>query len=348
LSRKQLFVTNFLKWTGVHRLIKTLPPRPSLIVVNYHRVGDASGCEFDRNSFGASADQLDQQIRILSRLGPIVDLTEALYLMRHPEKMKRLNVLLTFDDGYLDNYEIAFPVLRANGCSAVFFVVGQMVGSSVVPWWDEISYLIRNSGITALDLPAPWNTRVELGSDREGAIAAALRFYKSDENTDSAQFLEELRRQTGIHVPEQPQRFMGWAELREMIQNGMDIGSHTVTHPILSQISEEEQLRELVESKKVIEANTGARVRALAYPVGSRSAFTRTTMRLALEAGYEAAFSFFGGVNIPPSCEMTNIRRLAPWTADDASIFTTEMDLMAHLGPAMSRLADRRSAMRNY
>lgn len=348
MASKHLLFANVLKWTGMVRLLQTLPIRPGLVVLNYHRVGDASACEFDRDVFAASADQLNEQIIRIKRQAPIVGLTEALHLLRHPAQLKHPHVLLTFDDGYLDNYEVVLPVLRANSCSAVFFIISQLVGSSVLPWWDEIAFLIRNCRKLRLQLPPPWDLQVDVQYNREAAINTVLSVFKSAGNLEPDRLLEGIREQAGVAVPEQPRRFMNWGEIRELLQYGMEVGSHTCSHPILSRLPEAEQRRELVNSKAEIEADTGAPVRAFAYPIGSRSAFTVMTERLVLEAGYEVAFSYYGGVNAPFACRLTNVRRMSPWASPHPQVFSTEFDLLTHFGATLSRFAERRSASRNY
>jgi peptidoglycan/xylan/chitin deacetylase (PgdA/CDA1 family) len=188
---------------------------------------------------------------------------------------------------------------------------------------------------------------VELGSDREPAIRTLLQLFKSTENSEPDRFLEQLRAQTNVRIPAQPRRFMNWPEICELAHSGMEIGSHTASHPILNRLSPEKQLHELVNSKMEIEAHTRTPVRAMAYPIGSRTAFSETTERLVLEAGYEAAFSFFSGINSPPNCRLTNLRRMVPWKLADAQ-FATEINLMTHFGTLLSKLADNRSASRNW
>jgi peptidoglycan/xylan/chitin deacetylase (PgdA/CDA1 family) len=348
MSRKHIAIAKALQWTGVASLLRMLPTRPGLLVLNYHRIGDASGCDFDRGVMAASADQFDRQLTLLQRRLPIVGFAEALHFLHHPAQMKGPYALLTFDDGYLDNYEVALPVLRARGCSAVFFIAPRMVGTAILPWWDEISFLVRKSPKSHLEMPPPWHFKVDLGADREPAIDTVLRFFKSSANRDPARFLQRLREQAEVEVPVQPRRFMNWQEICHLAEQGMEIGSHTLSHPILSSLPEEEQLQELVNSKKEIEAHTKTPVRAFAYPVGTRSAFTEATRRLVLEAGYEVAFSFFGGINTPPECELTNVRRMGPWPSADSSAFRAEIDLLTRFGPLLSRVANTQSVRRGW
>ena len=347
ISKGRVVLSRALNGMGINHLLAALPASPGLLVLNHHRIGEAACCDFDRAVISASADELDQQIVFLQRRFPVVGMDEALHLLRHPARMKHPHILLTFDDGYRDNYDEAAPVLCARGCSAVFFIVPQMVGTAAVPWWDEIAFLLRNcpSPVLELDSPAPF--RMELEPDREAAIAHTLIFFKSTANREPDRFLEKLRETVAIPLPKQPRRFMTWEEIRELAASGMEIGSHTASHAILGRLTPERQFQELVGSKQEIEAHTGTPVRTLAYPLGSRAAFSELTEQLALQAGYEAAFSFFSGINSPGNYRLTNLRRMPPWTLAHA-LFATEISLMTHFGPILSKLADRRSSQRNW
>jgi len=346
-SRKRVAFTKILNGTGIIRLIEAFPTRAGLLVLTYHRLGNKPDCDFDRGVISASADQFDQQIAFLKRRFPIVDFEEALRLLRNPTGMKHYYVLLSFDDGYLDNYEAALPVLRAHGCSAIFFVVPQLVGTATLPWWDEIAFLVRSCRRSTLEISRPVPYELELGPDREPAIEVLLRLFKSTANREPDIFLEQLREQANIPIPIQPRRFMNWVEICELAESGMEIGSHTASHLVLGRLPPGRQLQELVSSKMEIEAHTRMRVRAVAYPVGSRTAFSETTEQLVIHAGYEAAFSSYGGMNSPPECRLTSIRRMVPWRLGD-SMFATEMSLMSHFGPELSRLAENRSLYRNW
>jgi len=172
-SRKRVAFTKILNGTGIIRLIEAFPTRAGLLVLTYHRLGNKPDCDFDRGVISASADQFDQQIAFLKRRFPIVDFEEALRLLRNPTGMKHYYVLLSFDDGYLDNYEAALPVLRAHGCSAIFFVVPQLVGTATLPWWDEIAFLVRSCRRSTLEI-SPY--KLELARPRTGHRGTVTAF----------------------------------------------------------------------------------------------------------------------------------------------------------------------------
>lgn len=274
-----------------HRLIGG----PRLVVLNYHRIGNPMECQFDRGVFSASQDIFYRQCEAFVRWGySILSLEEILEASDKNRRLSKNSLLLTFDDGYLDNYDLAFPILKSLNLPAAFFLVPTFVGSNIVPWWDEIAYCVRNCELemVRLSYPIPAIVRCQ---DREAAILAVLRLFKSPQNTDHEKFMCDLRKETGVVVPVQQRRFLSWVEAEQMQAAGMSIGSHTYTHRLLSQLSALDQEDEMLRSRAAIQAALGSGVRALAYPVGARDSYTGETQRIAKEAGYDLAFSFHGG-----------------------------------------------------
>ncbi len=173
--------------------------------------------------------------------------------MQQTKPLKHLYVVFTFDDGYLDNYRKAFPIFKAHSLGAIFFLVPEYVGTSTIPWWDALAYCVRNAAVDAIELTTPEPVRVPLEESREKAIRQVLQQYKRQDNTDTARFMSELRAVTGGELPETGRRFLSWEEATEMQQSGMEIGSHTTSHRILSQLPADVQQAELLDSKQQIE-----------------------------------------------------------------------------------------------
>jgi peptidoglycan/xylan/chitin deacetylase (PgdA/CDA1 family) len=90
----------------------------------------------------------------------------------------------------------------------------------------------------------------------------------------------------------------------------MAVGSHTHSHHVLSQLDTNRQFEELSESRAILKKELGVEVDALAYPVGGRISFTEQTQKAARDAGYRAAFSFYGGANLPGEISPYNVVRI--------------------------------------
>jgi peptidoglycan/xylan/chitin deacetylase (PgdA/CDA1 family) len=311
---KRELLARGLLWSGASHLFSHLPARDSLLVLNYHRIGNAADDLFDPGVFSATADQFNEQIAYLKRRLSLVTLEEALAFIdgSEKEKTRRCRVLITFDDGYLDNYEIAYPILRSHGAQGVFFLATNMVGSCELPWWDRIAYLVRTARKSQFSLRYPAELAVDLDKNGlEKSLIAILKLYKRPDNSDFDRFMQELAEAAGGEKPPGAiRRFLDWDEAREMIVGGMAIGSHTHSHTVLSQLEPEQQCEELSKSRAIIKEHLGIEADTIAYPVGGKSSFTDQTQRLTQEAGYRSAFSFYGGTNLLGKTNSYDVNRI--------------------------------------
>lgn len=305
----QLILARTLQKLGVLRALELWRSKPGILIVNHHRIGTPDETSFDRDLFSATPDELDVQVQYFKQRAPIVSGEELENLVSGKTPLKRLHVVFTFDDGYLDNYTKAFDVFRSAGATAAFFLVSDYVGTTTVPWWDEIAYRVRNTKRTEINLHYPVPLKVPLNGHRDASIVTVLQHYKRTDNLSSEKFLDEIRRETECDLPLPKRRFLNWDEAREMRNAGMAIGSHTRSHAILGRLSPESQKQELEDSKREIEARLGSRVRGLAYPVGARDCFSNATEQIAMNAGYSMCFSAYGGINDADHLNRSNLLR---------------------------------------
>ena len=304
----QLLMARALQKLGILRVLESRDSKPGILIINHHRIGEASETNFDRDLFSATADELDAQVQYFKRRAPIVSGDELDALVSGKTPLKHLHVAFTFDDGYLDNYTKAFDVLRSADSTGTFFLVTDYVGTAMVPWWDEIAYLVRNTAKTEINLEYPAPLKVRLNRNRDESIVTILQHYIRN-NLRGEEFLAEVRRKTECEFPKPARRFLSWNEALEMHDAGMEIGSHTKSHAILGRLSPQIQKQELEESKEALETHLGSKVKSLAYPVGARDCFSEATERIALNAGYSMCFSAYGGINDVAHLRRSNLLR---------------------------------------
>lgn len=294
---KKRLAARFVDATGLRTLLARLLPRDGVVILNYHRIGDGHASPYDRALWSASEEGFDAQLRFLKRSCDVIGLDQldgALHARRGR------HVAITFDDGYLDNYRMAYPALRRHGLPATFFIATGFIDAPKLPWWDEIAACVRRSTATSLDLRDWFEQPVPLGlGDREDTIVALLRKYKSLPCADAQAFLVRLREQAAIaqvDAAEPREHWMDWGMIREMAGGGMAIGGHTITHPVLSALPRERQRDEISGCAQRLQQELGAPMRWFAYPVGSPWAFNNDTKACLEELGVERAFSYYGGV----------------------------------------------------
>jgi peptidoglycan/xylan/chitin deacetylase (PgdA/CDA1 family) len=191
-------------------------------------------------------DDFAEQMAFLARHFDVIGPQELAGLSDAP---KGRHVLVSFDDGYRDNFELAFPVLRAHGISATFFVTTGFLDGGLAAWWDEVAWMVRHA--TATRLPKGEWLQAGLSTERpqrEATIHALLEAYKALQGSRCADFLDWLAQATGSgRCPPDDARkdWMTWDMLREMRAAGMTIGGHSVHHAVLSRLTPEQQDAEI-------------------------------------------------------------------------------------------------------
>ena len=300
-KREQL--ARWLHITGLRALVLHAAPRRNLLaVLNYHRIGEAEATPWDPGVFSATAEQFDEQLTYVRKYFTPVTLDEAVAFARGEDRTGRgTRILITFDDGYIDNFESAFPILRSHGMQGVFYLPSSMIGSTAIPWWDAIAYMVKRARRRTFQLHYPAALAVDL--DRHGietSLREILTLYKRPDMTDSDRFIAALSEAAGEKSPaENGERlFLDWDQARQMVAGGMAAGAHTHTHRLLGRLTAGEQVFELTEGRRQLRERLGVEADTIAYPVGRRDSFTAETERLAEECGYRAAFSFYGGLNL--------------------------------------------------
>jgi peptidoglycan/xylan/chitin deacetylase (PgdA/CDA1 family) len=301
----------------LHTALKLLGRWRGVLVLNHHRIGDRERQPWDRALWSASAEQLDRQLRTLARLTEVVDPGDVPAAMRARPGRR---VLITFDDGYRDNYELAFPLLRAHGLTATFFLASGFIDSPRAAWWDEIAWMVRHAG-------AP---------HQEAAIAALIVRYKALPEGEGECFLERLAQELGsgrCPAGEAEAQWMTWEMARELAAAGMSIGGHTVTHPVLAHLRRERQHEEIAGCERRLHDELGVAMRWFAYPVGARDTFTPLTGELLRDCGVELAFSYYGGFARPSRWNPLDVPRVHV----DAALAPRLLAQRLHTAPAVAR-----------
>lgn len=274
-------------------------PRQSLVVLNYHRVQDQD-TGLDDGVVSATAAGFYEQVLLVARHARAVTIDDIGAALRGERALPKNAVLLTFDDGYRDNHDVALPILQKLGVPATFFVTTGYVGQRCLPWWDRIGYVLRRSTAPELHLRYPTEQRLSMsGAARAQTQRVLLRLIKQSFGLDFARFFAELEQAAGVTVDEAALTdglFMSWDEVRALHRAGMDIGAHTKTHRVLQTIPLEEARDEIAGSRQEIAAQLGFAPRAIAYPVGHPLSQESGLRGLVAEAGFEIGFTFVKGL----------------------------------------------------
>ncbi|NTV51808.1 MAG: polysaccharide deacetylase family protein [Candidatus Firestonebacteria bacterium] len=296
--------------TGVLRRLRPGRARGAhggrFLILMYHRVIAETGYF---KSLCVSPQHFARQIRYLKENFSIVTLEEAAQRLKSGDLPDEDQVVITFDDGYQDNYTHAFPVLRQAGVPATIFLTAGHINNDRIFWWDRVERLAGTlpPGKTSLKLPEelyPPELREAVRKLVAGApersrpwIQAVVAFLKTIPDEKKHAILDDLESQATVPPAKPSPPSLTWDQVREMAQGGIDFGSHTFNHPIMTQVTPEQARVELSASKREIEKHLDRPVRYFAYPNGMETDFNAMTERVLQDCGYEGACLAYGGPN---------------------------------------------------
>jgi peptidoglycan/xylan/chitin deacetylase (PgdA/CDA1 family) len=295
-------------------------PRRWLTVLLYHRVVPKPGSAFDldRGVVDSDPESFDRHMGMLASACNPIDLARLLAFHRGEADLPDNPVLVTFDDGYLDNRRHALPILQRHGIRPVFFISTSYVEQRRLFWWDRLAYLFNHAQSLVARVSYPTELVLDVRKDRTVSARTALKIMKTTRGLDLDRFLDELA--AALEVPWDralerrlvDQHIMTWDDVRALRAAGMDIGSHTRTHRVLDTVAPDRLTDELVESKADVERALGEKIAAISYPVGRAIRRLPLIERAVRDAGYEIGFSVESRANslVRSAFDPFNVSRL--------------------------------------
>ena len=328
MAGKRDAIARLLDVMGANRLHTLGDRAPHAIVLNYHRIAERRGDQFDRDIISASPSEFAAQLDHLKANFECLTLAELSDLVDEDKpSSKGRRVVITFDDGYADNANVAAPMLAERGLPAAFFLTSGFLDDRRPAWWDEIAWIVRRSEPRVIELPE-FNLQLDLTDSRGWSMRSAIELYKSLPRDDASRMIEIIADRSGVgRCPADVADglWMTWDDARRLAADGFDIGGHTVSHPVLSRLTAEQQAAEAKGCYDRIAAETGVAPRAFSYPVGQPDSFTPQTRRAVAAAGFDMAFSFYGGLARAGHVDRFNIPRVAVEKGDRGRVFRTRV-----------------------
>lgn len=279
-------------WKPLLRLLAGTGPKQKLQVFIFHRIPSRA----DELLPGEpSAEQFDWMVSFISRNYKVMAFGEATARLRSGT-LPPATACITFDDGYLDNATVAYPILKKYGVPATFFIATSFTGGGRM-WNDDIIEAVRHTRTDSMDLE-----RFGLGThltnttaERKQTIQNVLQSLKYRPHAERQITAAEIARASGLS--DHPSLMMSRQDIQMLADGGMEIGAHTHTHPILHSLPDTEAEHEIVRGKTELEALLDKPVNSFAYPNGN----TRTDMRqvhlqMIEKAGFHAAATTDWGV----------------------------------------------------
>jgi len=290
---KKYWATAFCK-TGLLSLGGHYATR-NLTILGLHRVvTEAAWSKSLYKPMMVTEGQFESLLDMIRQNYHVVSLSGAVQQIRQGRKFKPGTIAITFDDGYLDVYQHAYPRLKAYDIPATLFLTTGAIGSAFnYLWWDEVDYFCRTDGLIMPELDGSFSTELRaaaqlmacLSDTRTARIEAFIRATLLGIPVEERnRFIDKLRSSMPVGAP-RPPLMLSWDHVKEM-SGLVEISNHTVSHKLLDELDEQEIQKEILAAKERIEQLTGKQCGGLAYPGG---VFTPKVVEIARECGVEYA-----------------------------------------------------------
>ncbi len=282
--------------------------RNRLAILMYHRVLNAPDV---LRPWDVTADMFDWQVRCLSRWFNVFSLGEGVRRLREGTLPSRA-VSITFDDGYADNYELALPVLQRYGVSATVFVAPGYINGGRM-WNDTVIESFNSATTDFLALDSIGLGRVDLSNSKSRfealmKVITSLKYLPPDERARKA---DSLAASIGTKLPNN--LMMTNEQVIELHRSGVEIGAHTVNHPILAKVDDASARKEIIDSKLYLENLLAAPVTTFAFPNGRpHKDYGATHVKIVRDAGFKLAVSTAWG-SASRTMDIHQLPRIAPW-----------------------------------
>lgn len=253
----------------------------------------------------------DWQIRLFKRWFNVLPLREAARRLREKDLPPRA-VCITFDDGYADNATLALPVLQKHGLPATFFIAtGYLDGGRM--WNDTVIEALARMPGEACDLQSIGLDRhtIATAEQRYAAVKAVIGQIKYLAPAEREQKTKEIAAAARVALPDD--LMMTSAQVRELLAAGMEVGAHTVSHPILAQTAPESAEQEIVTSRRTLQHLLNDEIATFAYPNGRPGRdYEKPHVDMVQRAGFEVAVSTAWGA-ARSTMDRYQLARIAPW-----------------------------------
>jgi peptidoglycan/xylan/chitin deacetylase (PgdA/CDA1 family) len=268
-------------------------------IIMYHSVmNDPSSAETTLGGIIHSTNVFRGQIDIIAKHFHAVTLDDVLLFLKGEKLLPPRAVVVTFDDGYADNYQVASEILSRAGIPGVFYVTVDCIDRQRLPWPSLLRYAFLTSKNRNWTDPAGTVWTLESTAQRTQAFGRASEYCTKLSGPPQDQFVEAIGRQLETESPpSSPRLMMTWDEVRGLTRYGHIVGSHTMTHPNMAYLSENDVRTELLESKRRLKEELAIPITHFSYPCPAlQPHWIDDTVSASRQIGYQTAVTTNGGI----------------------------------------------------
>jgi peptidoglycan/xylan/chitin deacetylase (PgdA/CDA1 family) len=333
--------------SGVNRFndlrISSTLLKNTLTVLNYHRIDNPHASNFNTLKANVSATpfEFERQMQYLKRTFNIINCQQLVDYITKDIPLPPRSAMVTFDDGYFDNYSYAYPILKELKIPAVIFLATDYIGTNQPFYWDYAAYCFSKTKLNRALLPVigerAWSNEKEL----DFILYDWIETLKKIQEQEKQIAINSIATALSVSVPENAfnDLHLNWQQVREMHKNGIEFGAHTASHPILTRIPLHQAQNEILSSKLKIENEINAPVVSFAYPNGGIADFSLKIMQMISQSGIPIAFSLLPGPTFYKTVkkEPFSIRRIFLIHTDTFERFVLKVNGISRLAEAIGR-----------
>jgi len=292
-------------------LLQMLGLNHNAIIPMLHRVGTRDSSRIPANqNMKVHLDDLVSFIHSARNQGwTFISLDQLVELVRH-NKSSQHAVSLTFDDGYLDNYQKAYPVLNELGVPFCVYITTGFIDNKVLPWW----YRLEDALLLGSEIVDPNGKLYRTETVEEMNIAFMCIRKDLMANQQQYQRYTTWLGQFGSGISlEKPDRlFMNWQELQKLAKSDLvTIGAHTMTHPVLSTLDDSLAYDEIKMSMQILSTKLNQEIKHFAFPFGGKSEVSERDLNLVRRIGFcTAVTTRHGGINTGQNVDLSSLPRI--------------------------------------
>lgn len=311
-------VANTGKATGLWRLANAASRKGRITILTLHCVGFPEGTNYLPAYMKIAEKDFDALMGLLRRSFEFITLEEAVRRLSSGEKHKNA-LVITLDDGYLDNRTYALPILQEHGIPFTVFLEAGAVDRRGLSWIHKYFFIDYKKGSSYFaaqyakrcpesDLTKRLTETAAVGGNVEYAVKRLLKY--EIEAAERDRITDEIFQELGGDEQELLDgAYLSWEDVKVMADAGVSFGCHTMSHPILSTLTKEEMRLEIIEARKVIKDRAGIETNTFAYPWGRSWDFNQEAMDVLEEEGFLCGLAMDETSALPGSADLYNLSR---------------------------------------
>jgi peptidoglycan/xylan/chitin deacetylase (PgdA/CDA1 family) len=273
--------------------------RNELRILAYHRIGrlDQETGSLDPDLLSVTPDLFAGQMAFLRAKYHPVSVEEVLQALAGNQPLPPRSVLVTFDDGYCDFRDVAWPILQRFQIPAILFVpTDYLSGEGRMFWWDRLYQGFMQTQRKEIQLPSLGALPLLDSMQRREAFRAAKKLVMTWSNAAAMQLVEDLLEELAV-TPALEKVILGWDDVRRLHKEGLYVGAHTCSHPILAQVTPDQARHEISKSQARLRQALGCTWPLFAYPSGHPADLDAMLASILSDEGFHFAVTMIEGHN---------------------------------------------------